>query len=938
MSSTAFASISTERILAAIAESTPDFLYAFDLTGRILFANQRLLQVWGVTAQQAAGKSLQELGYPRWHADMHMRELHEVIESRKPIRGVVPFTGGSGISGIYEYIFTPVLDARGRVEFVTGTTRDVTQRTELHTALSAERGRLAAVIEKAPAFVCILRGPEHVFEYANARYYELVGRTPDIIGKRLCEAFPEIVDQGFADRLDDVFETGESYTGNEVPVVLHRLDGKVRRHLTFVLQPVRDVADGPVTGIFVHGIDMTEQVAAHQALAERESWLRGLLEATPEAVALVAPDGELLFLNQSGLTMVGAPTHEAIRGVSAFELIAPEHRSMWQEMHRRVCSGEKLSWEFDIIGLEGTRRPMETHSVPLALPDGRTAQLSVSRDVSRRKSDERLAAHLAAIVESSDDAIVSKTLEGVIQSWNIGAQRVFGYTPDEIVGRSILTLIPPERHDEENEILARLRAGKRIDHFESVRVTKSGELIDVSLTISPVKDASGRIIAASKIARDITRQKRSERELQAAKEAAEKANMEKDELLRRERAVRAELEQANRVKDEFLATLSHELRTPLNAVLGWSQVLARSPLAPDTLEGVQIIERNARAQAQIIEDLLDMNRIISGKLRLDVQHVDLSMVISAAVETISAAAEAKGVRILTVLDPLAGPVSGDASRLQQVFWNLLSNAVKFTPRGGRVQVLLERVNSHLEVSVIDTGEGIDVAFLPHVFDRFTQAESGTSRRHSGLGLGLAIVKQLVELHGGSVRVKSGGRGTGATFTVALPVTPVHPAREPARDSERRHPAVGGMPVSAELCDRVAGVKVLVVDDEADARALIKRLLEDCKSIVVTAGSTEEAIELLRRESPDVLVSDIGMPHEDGYALIRRVRALPSQEGGDIPAIALTAYARAEDRMKAVVAGFQQHVVKPVEPAELITLVAILADPKANGGSSPESGA
>ena len=283
-----------------------------------------------------------------------------------------------------------------------------------------------------------------------------------------------------------------------------------------------------------------------------------------------------------------------------------------------------------------------------------------------------------------------------------------------------------------------------------------------------------------------------------------------------------------------------------------------------------------------------------------------------------------------MLDPHAGPVSGDPARLQQVMWNLLTNAVKFTPKGGRVQVLLERVNSHLEMSVSDTGEGIAPEFLPYVFDRFRQADATTTRRHGGLGLGLSIVKQLVELHGGSVRVKSAGIGQGTTFTVSLPLTVIQP--EPDPDVERHHPRSASTAVPPDACIQIAGVKVLVVDDEPDARSLVKRLLEDCKALVMTAASAAEAFELVRTEKPDVLVCDIGMPGEDGYALIRRVRALGPEHGGQVPSAALTAYARAEDRVKAILAGFQMHLAKPVEPAELIATVAGLA-----GRTGPRGG-
>jgi PAS domain S-box-containing protein len=402
------------------------------------------------------------------------------------------------------------------------------------------------------------------------------------------------------------------------------------------------------------------------------------------------------------------------------------------------------------------------------------------------------------------------------------------------------------------------------------------------------------------------------------------AEEQRERLLGAERAARAEAERASHVKDEFLATLSHELRTPLNAILGWSQILKSGGRDEGDLdEGLRTIERNARAQTQIIEDLLDMSRIISGKVRLDVQRVDLAAVVRGAIETARPAADAKGIRLQSVLDPQAGPVSGDPNRLQQVFWNLLSNAIKFTARGGRVQVLLGRVNSHLEVTVSDTGEGIGPEFLPHVFDRFRQADATTTRRHGGLGLGLSIVKQLVELHGGTVRVTSGGAGQGTTFTVALPLTVIHPDSEP--ESERRHPDARPQDgTRTDFCRRLAGLTVLVVDDEDDARALIKRLLEQCDATVRTAGSVAEAVELLQALRPDVLVSDIGMPGEDGYSLIKRVRALGPDNGGKVPALALTAYARSEDRMRAVSAGYQMHVAKPVEPAELIMMVASLA--------------
>jgi CheY-like chemotaxis protein/anti-sigma regulatory factor (Ser/Thr protein kinase) len=313
--------------------------------------------------------------------------------------------------------------------------------------------------------------------------------------------------------------------------------------------------------------------------------------------------------------------------------------------------------------------------------------------------------------------------------------------------------------------------------------------------------------------------------------------------------------------------------------------------------------------------------VISGKLRLDVQPVDLSDVIAAAVESVTPAAEAKQIRLTKVLGPLAGPVSGDPSRLQQVVWNLLSNSIKFTPRGGKVHVALERVNSHLEISVVDTGEGIAPEFLPHAFERFRQADASTTRRQGGLGIGLSLVKQLTELHGGTVRVKSPGVGKRSTFTVALPLLPIHADAE-----QRTHPRAASAPGGATPLPRVSldGLKVLVVDDEPDARAVAKRVLEGCGAEVVAAASAEQGPECLRRERPGVVLSDIGMPGHDGYEFIRRVRRLGEAEGGSVPAAALTAYARSEDRQRALLAGYQSHLVKPVDPGELVTVVASLA--------------
>ena len=396
-----------------------------------------------------------------------------------------------------------------------------------------------------------------------------------------------------------------------------------------------------------------------------------------------------------------------------------------------------------------------------------------------------------------------------------------------------------------------------------------------------------------------------------------------------ERAAREEAERAGRTKDEFLATLSHELRTPLNAVLGWTQVLRKAAGLPaDVMNGLAVIERNARAQAQIIEDLLDMSSIISGKVRLDVQRLDLAAVVNATVETIRPSAQAKGISLQVAFDPMAGAMTGDPNRLQQVCWNLLTNAVKFAFAGGRIGITLARVGSHLQLEVSDDGEGIDPAFLPYVFDRFRQADPSSTRRHGGLGLGLSICKQLVELHGGAIEAESAGKGQGSTFRVRLPVAAIAGDAQEPQIAPETPPVAAGLPVLEDAPHGdLRGIKVLVVDDEPDAGSLIQRLLQDCHATVTTASSAVEAIRILQREAPDVLISDIGMPAEDGYGLMRRVRALSDRHSA-IPAIALTAYARMEDRDKALQAGFQRHLSKPVDRSELVATVQSLARPSA----------
>ena len=530
-----------------------------------------------------------------------------------------------------------------------------------------------------------------------------------------------------------------------------------------------------------------------------------------------------------------------------------------------------------------------------------------------RRSEERLRLFMEAV---TDYAIFMLDANGYVLTWNPGAQRIKGYLPAEIIGQHFSRFYPPELIESgwpEYELQEAAEKG----HFrdEGWRLRKDGSRFWADVVITALRDQAGQLHGFAKITRDLTDRRRAE--------ALEEHGARREELLDAERSARIEAQRVALSKDEFVATLSHELRTPLNAILGWAQVLRRSNAlkAEDLQRGTDAIERNARAQVQLIDELLDLSSILTGRIRVDVQPLILADIVQGVIESAEPVAQVKGIRLEKILDPQAGRVSGDPARLQQIVWNLLSNAIKFTPKGGRVQVLLGRVNSHVELTVSDTGIGIAAGFLPHVFDRFTQQNSSASRSHGGLGLGLAIAKQLVELHGGTLRAKSPGEGGGASFVVKLPLIVATP---PQHESGGFHPTQSAALETQTLLPRLDGVRALVVDDEPDARDLVRRVLEEHGAVVSTVASGEQALGALEAEPPDVLLSDIGMPGMDGYQLMRSVRASGSGHRR-VPAIALTAFARGEDRKKALLAGYQSHLAKPFDIAELVIVVAGLVD-------------
>jgi PAS domain S-box-containing protein len=654
---------------------------------------------------------------------------------------------------------------------------------------------------------------------------------------------------------------------------------------------------------------------------KQQGFIDALLENVEDGIVACDAEGVLTVFNHAARELHGLPERHipAEDWAEHYDLFQPDGKTRLRKEEiplYRALQGEQVrDAEMVIAPKGGAARAVLASGGPIYGPGGeKLGAVVVMRDYTERKVAREALRHesslLHALMDNIPDAIYFKDAEGRFVRVNRHAPYRGNKAPEEVVGKTDFDFFAEAHaraaHEDEQRIV---RTGRPLVDKEEKEVYPDGSTTWLSTTKVPVFDSEGRVTGIVGISRDITERKRA---LEAGIELA------------REQAARAEAERANRLKDEFLATLSHELRTPLTAILGWAKMLddgfVREEMRADALG---IIYRNARSQAQLIDDLLDVSRIITGKLRIEVRPVDLAPVVEAAVAVVRPAASAKRVQLQTVFEPGTGLIAGDPERLQQVVWNLLSNAVKFTPNGGRVQVRLGRANSRVEVAVSDTGAGIAPEFLPHVFDRFRQADMGTTRRHGGLGLGLAIVRHLVELHGGTVGAESAGEGLGTTFTVRLPVMKPSDAAGAAAGvvAAPSHFGAGDAPAALPSLE---GVKVLAVDDEPHGRALITEVLRRCGAEVVAVSSAREALEVLQAWRPHVLLSDIGMPGMDGYMLIRRVRELSEEQGGRTPAAALTAYAGAEDRARSLSSGFQLHVAKPVEPAELAAVVASLA--------------
>ncbi len=680
--------------------------------------------------------------------------------------------------------------------------------------------------------------------------------------------------------------------------------------------------------------------ALNAELRASEERYRTLFDLSPVAVYSCTTSGVIEAFNRRGAELWGrepAPGDTDERFWGSFKLFRPDGTFMPHDQSPmadvlRGKISEARDTEVLIERPDGSRLTVVVNIRPLKNQGGEvTGAINCFVDITERKQAEETRNRLAAIVDSSDDAIASKDLNGVITSWNAGAERLFGYTAQEAIGQRATLLMPLERFDEEADMLEHVRRAAAVNHYETVRRRNDGTLFDASVTVSPIRSNNGQVIGASEIARDVTERKQAETARAGLADRVREANEHLVVGTVRAHMMAEGAEQANHLKDDFLATVSHELRTPLNAIMGWARMLGSKQLPPDRASNaLAIIDRNALALAHIIDDLLDVSRIVAGTLQFTPQPVDLVAVTQAALDVVRPLAVAKNVHLEFASDPSAiAIVSGDAGRLQQVIWNLLANAIKFTADGGRVEVFIAPSNDHMEISVVDTGQGLSADFLPHVFERFRQADGTTTRRHSGLGLGLAIVRELVELHGGTVHAASPGLGRGATFTVRLPISAgeAHAGRA-AVFAERWFAASTTSPMPRLA--RLDTLRILVVDDDADGRTLTSLVLTQAGASVKAVGSVREALKLLEGERPDVLVSDIDLSDEDGFSLIRQIRQDEAANGGFLPAVALTGFARAEDRARSIASGFQAHVQKPVDPVDLVKAIATITRPVRDG--------
>ncbi|HEY9763320.1 MAG TPA: PAS domain-containing protein [Trichocoleus sp.] len=891
-----------------LLEGLPQMVWTADATGAVTYFNQRWYDYSGLSEAQSMGL----LGIDAVHPADRDRTLEMWSESLSLGR---PFETEYRIrrhDGIYHWFISrgiPLRDAEQQVTGWIGTITDIHQQKQI-------QHELTSIMEAVPAAVWIAHDPECHTVTANMTAYRLMRRSP---GSTMT-ATPANEPYPFPFKIQI---QGEDVDIAELPMQrAGRMGQACEGEFEFVFEdgtvtviygkavPLRDEL-GTVQGVIGAFLDVTEQKRVAKALRQKQERLDlaqsaakiGSFEWNIETnVNIWSPELEAIYGLQPGQF---EGTYEAW-----LQRLHPEDRAASErDVQAAMKTGELFTY-WRVLWPDNKVRWLHARAkVFYDAQDKPQRMVGVNMDVTDRKEAE------AALQQSE---LMFRTLANTLPQlfWVIRPDTYPEYVNSrwcDYIGKSLAQFQAEQTfdfvHPEDQALVLKLwqaavQTGGEFQVEQRLRRASDGEYRWHLSRALPFHDSQGRIIKWFGSSTDIHDQKMAIEERALA--------------LERERSARIALERASRTKDEFLAIVSHELRSPLNGILGWARLMRTRQLPPDiTVKALESIERNAQAQTQLIEDLLDISRIIRGNIRLNLCPTSLMPIVEAALDTIRPTASTKSIEVVARLELEAGFVLGDPDRLQQIIWNLLANAVKFTPAGGQVEICLESVGPEIQVQVIDTGQGIDPDFLPYVFDRFRQADATTVRSQGGLGLGLAIVRNLTELHGGSVAVTSPGKDQGTTFTVRFPL-------HEAATNDTRQPAMLRQSALEAAFD-LQGLKILVVDDETDAREFVKFLLEQYGAEVAIASSAQEAQQLLPVLKPNLLLSDIGMPGEDGYSLIRKIRTLPVEQGGQIPAAALTAYARESDRIQALDSGFNVHVPKPIEPIQLLTVLTRLAE-------------
>jgi PAS domain S-box-containing protein len=922
----------------ALVAAIPDFIYTFDLAGRFTYVNPALLNLWQKTSHEALGKNFFELDYPTDLATRLQQQIQQVIATHQPLKDEMPYTSAIGTRA-YEYIFVPILGINGVVDAVAGVTRDITERKQVEQALRQSEKQTRNILESiAEAFFALDENWQ--FTYMNPSAEILLDRTPgDLVGKNLWSEYPGLISNELAqvywsamrDRVaasmtafypdhDRWYEVRTYPAPNGISVYFSNITQRkqAERQVEFLTELSRRL--GTVTDAVEINRIVTREVG---------TFLNGhrcyYLDVTPDGSQVtVLPDWRL-----DGSDLAGT-----------YDLSLFGVKEWWETAARQPFGIDDVNvhpWTKDFAD-NYTPINLQSYVIAPFVREGRwVASIGVSSNKPRHwTADEMLllenvAARVAPLIERARTEAALRDSENrfrmAIEAAQLGTWD-WNFITNQLIwdeGCKAMFGLPPEAESSIEVFFAGLHPDDRERLEQVVQWTlnpASNGKYDAEYRTIGIQDGVERWIAARGQAYfdaadnpqrfvgtvlNITEQKR--------------IDAEREQLLVREQAAREAADRANRIKDEFLAVLSHELRSPLNPILGWTQLLQNGKLSEARrAEALKIIERNANLQTQLIEDLLDISRIMQGKLSLTAAPVRLTFVISAAVETVRLAAEAKNIAIALDLDFEIALISGDVARLQQVVWNLLTNAVKFTPHSGQVTVELRQLNGLAQIRVIDTGKGINPQFLPHVFEYFRQEDGSTTRKFGGLGLGLAIVRQIVEMHGGTVTAESQGENQGATFIIQLPLMQQARAMPAARAKLNASEPIHTQ-IEAEV--PLDGVQILLVDDDTDTREFQAFVLSQSGANVTAVTSGLEALQALEQFTPDVLVSDIGMPEMDGYMLMQQIRSRPPNQGGNIRAIALTAYAAEIDQQRALQVGFQTHITKPVEPEKLVRAIVSL---------------